>query len=315
MRREFYLIIFAAIAIFGASCARKQQPAVQAETPPDTAATPASPPPPVQTPAPAPTPAPPPPANREQGDVLVRIGRKEITREDFRRSYETYLLIVDPQKEAVLSREDYFNKMITDELVRRFAENEKIDRDPVFLAQMEKEKHQILLDFILKNVLLEKIAVTEEEAGIYYKANPDEFTQPARIQVRHILAGTVEDARRALFRLEAGEDFSNVAREMSIHASRNQGGQMAPFERGTYNKDFEDVAFPLKVGERSGIIKTDLGYHIIEKTGESPATIIPLADVKDAIMEKLMKEKREKALETLYNKIRQEIPVQIINRP
>lgn len=32
-------------------------------------------------------------------------------------------------------------------------------------------------------------------------------------------------------------------------------------------------------------------------------------------MNKMMREKRERAFETLYNKIRQEIPVQIINRP
>jgi len=312
MKRKLHLSILLALFIIGCSCARKPQPVIPPETPQETPNAPA---PSDQTPAPAPTPAPTPPASRVQGDVLARIGRKEITREEFRRNYETYLLIVDPQKEKVLSRNDYFNKMITDELVRRFAENEKIDRDPIFIAQLEKEKQQILLDHILKNVLLEKIAVTEDEAAGYYRANPDEFTQPARIQVRHILLGTVEDARRALFRLEAGEDFGSVAREMSIHASRNQGGQIAPFERGTYNKDFEDVAFPLKVGERSGIVKTDLGYHIIEKTDESPATLIPFADVKEAIMNKMMREKRERAFETLYNKIRQEIPVQIINRP
>lgn len=248
-------------------------------------------------------------------ETLVRIGRKEISRGEFQKRYDLYLLIVDPEKEKVLTRDDYLNKMISDELVERFAEREKIDKDPLFLARVDKERQSLLLDYILKNVLMEKITVSDEEIANYYREHIKDFTQEAKIQVRHILTSDEESARKALRRLEAGEDFGDVARDVSIHVSRDQGGRLPPFERGTYNKEFEDAAFALKVGERSGIVKTDLGYHIIEKTGETPRTVTPLSEVRGKILEKLMQEKRERAIENFYKKAKSETPVEIFGKP
>jgi len=264
------------------------------------------------TPSGHPSPAPEIPPRSE---TLVRIGRKEISHEEFQKRYDLYLLVADPEKEKVLTRDEYLNRMISDELVQRFAEREKIDKDPLFLARVEKERQSLLLDYILRNVLMEKITVSEEEIANYYGEHIKEFTQEAKIQVRHILTSDEESARKALRRLEAGEDFGDVARDVSIHVSRDQGGRLPPFERGTYNKEFEDAAFPLKVGERSGIVKTDLGYHIIEKTGETPRSVTPLPEVRGKILERLMQEKRERALENFYQKARSEAPVEIFGKP
>jgi len=250
-----------------------------------------------------------------RNETLVRIGRKEISHEEFQKRYSLYLLVADPEKEKVLTRDEYLNRMISDELVQRFAEREKIDKDPIFLAHVEKERQSLLLDYILRNVLMEKITVSEEEIADYYREHIKEFTQEAKIQVRHILTSDEESARKALLRLGAGEDFGDVARDVSIHVSRDQGGRLPPFERGTYNKEFEDAAFPLKVGERSGIVKTDLGYHIIEKTGETPRSVTPLPEVGGKILERLMQEKKERALENFYQKARSEAPVEVFGKP
>ena len=55
--------------------------------------------------------------------------------------------------------------------------------------------------------------------------------------------------------------------------------------------EFEDAAFKLKVGEVSGIVKSQFGFHIIRKLGEKQVPARPAADVKDEIRAKLERDK------------------------
>jgi peptidyl-prolyl cis-trans isomerase C len=251
----------------------------------------------------------------KRGDVLVRIGNRNIIRDQFEKRYEEYLSMAETGQEKKMSRSEFLQKMILEELLWNYARQEHIVDDPQFRAILQREQQKILLEYIMKNKLNEKINVYDEEIVWYYNERLEDFTRPARIQVRHIMTATIEDAREALRRLEAGADFQDVARNYSIHASRDVGGQLPPFSRGTYNKDFEDAAFALKVGERSGIIKTELGYHIIEKTGETPSTAIPFQEVKDQIKKRLTEEKRQRALDHFYKTLFNEASVEILKEP
>lgn len=248
-------------------------------------------------------------------EILVRIGTSQITREQFEKRYAEYLAIAQTGQGKNPTREEYLQKMILEELLWNYAKQEHIDDDPQFRALLLEAQQKILLEYIMKNKLNEKINVFDEEIVWYYNERLEDFTRPARIQVRHIMNATIEEAREALRRLEAGSDFQDVARNFSIHASRDVGGQLPPFSRGTYNKDFEDAAFALKVGERSAIIKSELGYHIIEKTGETPSAAIPFQEVKDQIKKRLTEEKRQRALDYFYKTLFNEASVEILKEP
>lgn len=251
----------------------------------------------------------------KSGEILARIGTRNIASEQFEKRYKEYLSIAETEKEKNLTRKEYLQKMILEELLWNYAKQEHIEDNPQFRALIHKEQQKLLLEYILKNKLNEKINVFDEEIVWYYNERLEDFTKPARIQVRHIMTSTIEEAQGALGRLEAGSDFQDVARNFSIHASRDIGGQLPPFSRGTYNKEFEDAAFSLKVGERSPIIKTDLGYHIIEKTGETPSAAIPFQEVKDLIKKRLTEEKRQRALDYFYKTLYSEASVEILKEP
>jgi foldase protein PrsA len=136
------------------------------------------------------------------------------------------------------------------------------------------------------------LAATDTEVDTYYNDHRAEYDNPVEINVSHILLSTEQDAQTALARLHSGESFERVAKEISKDpGTAIRGGKLAPLHRGMLVPEFEDAAFKLKVGEISGIVKTQFGFHIIRKLGEKQLPARSAADAKDEIRAKLEREK------------------------
>jgi len=88
---------------------------------------------------------------------------------------------------------------------------------------------------------------------------------PDEIHCAHILVKTEKEAKAAMERLERGEKFANIAREISLCPSGKRGGDLGTFGRGRMVKEFEEAAFTLQKGQISPIVKTKFGYHIVRR--------------------------------------------------
>lgn len=106
---------------------------------------------------------------------------------------------------------------------------------------------------------------------------------PARIAASHVLVAwagsgagqgisrTRDEARQrideVLQRARAGEDFAALAARYSDepgHETRR--GDLGDFGRGAMVPPFERAAFALQVGEVSGVVETQFGFHVIKRT-------------------------------------------------
>lgn len=94
---------------------------------------------------------------------------------------------------------------------------------------------------------------------------------------RHVLCATEAECTAALARLDGGEDFAAVAAAVSKdEVSAAQGGDLGwvPIIKGfTYlpSADLQTVIAGLQAGQRSAVVKTDYGYHVVEVTEVDPA--------------------------------------------
>jgi len=176
---------------------------------------------------------------------------------------------------------------------------------------------------LIDAVSAQKGAVSEAELARYYREHPDQFQQPLRLRLSHILIKTdpsmdeeqkeelrprLESVRR---RIAAGQDFAALAREASDCYSRQKGGDLGYFLPGQLGRKMEEAARALKVGEVSGIVEDRYGLHLLKVTELQPAALLPLEQAKPGIRAKLKEEKALKALAPLVKELRAAAKVEI----
>jgi len=88
---------------------------------------------------------------------------------------------------------------------------------------------------------------------------------PDKVHCAHILVKTEQEAKTVTERLNKGEKFSNIVKELSLCPSGKRGGDLGTFTRGKMVKEFETVAFALQKGQTSPAVKTKFGYHVIRR--------------------------------------------------
>ena len=85
------------------------------------------------------------------------------------------------------------------------------------------------------------------------------------IAAKHILIDHDYEANDIAKLLNEGVTFEELAKKRSKCPSSHQGGDLGEFRSGQMVESFEKAAFALKVGEISGAVRTQFGYHLIKR--------------------------------------------------
>jgi peptidyl-prolyl cis-trans isomerase C len=89
----------------------------------------------------------------------------------------------------------------------------------------------------------------------------------AKVHCAHILVKKLTEAQEIKARIDKGENFAEIAKQVSLCPSGKKGGDLGTFGRGQMVKPFETAAFGLEKGKVSEPVKTEYGYHIIKRIG------------------------------------------------
>ena len=153
----------------------------------------------------------------------------------------------------------------------------------------EKDIETEIVNYLKIVKLLEsEVDITEEEMKTHFEENKDSYNEPEQVEASHILVENEETANKVKEKIEAGEDFAELAKEYSTDPSNAEnGGELGYFSKGTMVEEFENIAFSMNVGEISDPVKTDYGYHIISVTDKKEAKEANFEDHKEEIKQTL----------------------------
>lgn len=279
--------------------------------------------------------------NQEPTPPLVQIGSREISLEQFRTEAGQALAGVSEQSaaEQQLLQRRLLAQLIDRELILIEAEKRGVQISATELdtaladlrGTYSGEEFQEVLRASGQNpeqwmrqlklrLLTEKVAeqataavadISEEEAAAFYRKNPDQFRRPAQLRARQIMVPTQEEAEQVLARLEQGEAFADLAREVSLSPDRENGGDLGFFARNQLPVEFDEVLFKLPVGRISEPVASPYGYHLFLVEKKRKAGLEPLASAQEELTARLHRERKEQTFAEWLQELRQQTPVYI----
>ncbi len=138
-------------------------------------------------------------------------------------------------------------------------------------------KAQLILQRLAERNVPPRIRITdaEIEAVLRERMNARSNTNP-NIELAHILIAVPEQAsasevnalqakaQNTLQRLQAGENFANVAKDVSNSADKEQGGRMGLRPMDRYPTLFVQAIQNVSVGGLSTVFRSGAGFHILK---------------------------------------------------
>lgn len=224
------------------------------------------------------------------------------------------------------------NTLIEEEIANRKYQPSKAEVEAEVSAMKEMYGQEVLemygyTDAALKEIATMQLAfqkLVDEIAGeieVSEQAIKESYEQ---VRASHILVRVDTDMPEAWEAAEAraeeilslldGMDFAEAAKTYSDDGSAEAGGDLGFISRGQTVQPFEDAVFSMEIGEVSGLVKSEFGYHIIKVTDKKTAEGEEFEAVKDQIRERLIEEEKAVLFSNWLTEQRNKADIVVIDR-
>jgi parvulin-like peptidyl-prolyl isomerase len=213
----------------------------------------------------------------EQSYLATLIRRAVLTPEAAARGIEVTTEEVQTQLDDIQS-----------EFASLSAFEEALKEQGLTLAQLEQLIADRTLEQKLRDEVTADLAPSDSEIEAFYSENIAQFQEN---EVQHILVKKRSLATSISKQLKTGPKarlkrlFAELAKEHSTDKSnKDDAGKLGFFSQGEFVPAFEEAANALDVGQISGPVETEFGYHVIWVTDRRET---PLAQVRDQVIAQL----------------------------
>jgi parvulin-like peptidyl-prolyl isomerase len=262
------------------------------------------------------------PSQPAGGKVVAEIGAEKITEaqldaqieesiEDQLAPMKAFMTPeqVNEQKKRALeqarspqAKQEFLQGWLAQEILYRQALQDQLSDKPEVRRVVHELTRQALSQQLMNEQLAAKINITDSDLQTYYAAHKDQYLEPQRAKISHILVGDQAQANDLLKRLKDGADFAAVAKESSQdEATKNNGGHIAEdVLKGSYVPGIGDVneinasifatGAPMLLEKA---FKTEKGWEIVKVDQKHEARQKNFDEVQQQVAMQLLRQKRE----------------------
>ncbi len=247
--------------------------------------------------------------NREL-TVIAEVNGEPIYLEELRETWDS--MSESYRKQLPRGFRDLLEQWIRQYLLEQAARESGLHREPCVERKIEHLVRQVLVQEFIDREVVERVEVSEEIIEAEYTANPSLYTEAEKVEARHIMVESEEAADEVIRRLSHGENFEEVARQMSIAPDASQGGFMGTVRRGDLSPEMENVVFNLSEGEISPVIKSEYGFHVFRVENHEEARLKEIEDVREEIIARLSSRLKQEIFEKLVEDLKTTAEIAII---
>ncbi len=199
-------------------------------------------------------------------------------------------LLAAQEDTSITVRSEEVDQALDDEIARiaqSFESNEKfleaLAAEGLTIRELKKQYRSEIENQILKQRFIQKkvstVSISRHEVEEFYARFKDSLPgQPEAVKLAHILipvepSQKVEDSVKGLAselrqKVLDGADFAAISTQYSSLGAGANGGDLGYVSKDDVVEEFARAAFNLSVGDVSGVIRTQFGYHIIKCEGQ-----------------------------------------------
>jgi parvulin-like peptidyl-prolyl isomerase len=262
---------------------------------------------------------------------LLNMARLELVKQEARKD-QLVVSAQDVQREQELTMAKMFKDSDTKEQEQlddaerkgmsdraaQLRETIRKDRE-TFLQQYLQEKNYSRAEYDLVieiNAYLRKLSERDVQGKISDELVEKEFgvEYGETAEVRYIQLANMNEVNKARQRIQAGEDFGKVAREMSRNArTAAMDGKMVPFSRQTPGLPdaFKQMAFALQPGQVSDTLSLGGNWYIIKLEQKFAPKAVKFDAVKESLRKSMTERVVEARMDQLRNGLNQEALVRV----
>ncbi len=243
---------------------------------------------------------------QEEDKVVVKVNGQEIRASDIRLAMDDIL----SQVSSMPPQTRY--PFVVEYLVERYllaqaAVGEKVAETAEFRKRQKFYQLKALRDAYFEEKI--KPQITDEYVRNIYEEEKDKTEIRRAARARHILVGTEAEAMEALKRVQAGEDFAEVAKQVSRDSAAQKGGDLGFFEAKEMVPQFSEIVFKLKPGEVGGPVETPFGWHVVKLEEFQEVGAKPFEEVKNGLKVILLRKK----VQDLVNEYRERSNIELLD--
>jgi parvulin-like peptidyl-prolyl isomerase len=262
-----------------------------------------------------------------EGLALLQRYKREV----LNNLIDQILIVQIGEKMGIVVPKETIEKLVADELNKTLSQYNMTETDldwylkSANLGDLETFKNRLRWIFTVQQTLqqiyqkvTESSAISDEEVKKFYEENKEYFAVEESAKLLRIIVETQEQANKVLERIRKGEEFSQIASEVSIDPlTKDKAGELGWVERysGLLSQEVEEKVFASPVGAIVGPMKTSGGweiYRVLEKKPKGYQELEEVAgDIRDYLAQSKASELWQKWIQEEFLKFKQSSDIKV----